>query len=1077
MRETSALAAPEKAKSASSGSEAPGAEWQSRLGALLNDDSNRARKNLVAAFVGQKKDKASGYDYLRALDHCLQTIGSGLVDFWTPPDTAWDLTPPAPLRVWEVRSFVPWSTGWPYEVPENIVQHGRKAVVKDIRNGKKKFELQEYNIERPMLALITDEGSKFFACCWFLTGGLKLRTVWLRDPFHRGWRDWNLAVDHSGWKAVKYQGCLIMNLRHGPWLSSSWWQQTLDGAELHLQESNMNDELFNVFYMPMLRDRRLAGEVGVGSPDHMAALRASVCASKIFQTKGDKVAMRSFWKWIRSMKEFLPHWHEFLMTLLVLGLKSGWFKNGQVPYLHGDAAAGAVEVPEVRGDDVDAAPSASGCNDDKTLKQLRDSCANSCHVAAVLLASDQLHFACKVISELSEPLQIAHDLHVQQMKGAESVELYYIGCAQGEVHETLLRVLRQLRDPKKLEFLDFDIDIVSIKGCSKKHDKMSEFITAKCTEEQSSADALWKFLLNVVKWRSLSMCHYRHGFPGMFALLISSDTRIVAQGLALAKEAWEALVAMEAIRHTDTVAMNLLDAIPFSQWIVVRETLVGLAQWDFKWVPPPILDVWRTVFRSWGQTLVCEDAFNAVKDHQRDSKNLRLSRNRRFYIPVTSKTIATRYHRAEVTPEPQHRQGPARLTETVFESQAVKSTIPDEHLAAIQDANPEWSSFSPISASTVPAAFQLLLACHRAGKLDGAAGSWRSMFAVEGSLIRNRNAEHPFLVLAVNQFGFLGWPCTIGDGEYEWQVFDFGLDHSAGQAAWHAVDDFEQWLVYKVELRGPWACVCKLGMPLAVPTLNLISTSPSVPMLEAACHFGFKGVSEKYLDKLIADLGIILERKGSVKSVLAKVELLIRRIVPGLSDEGVHRCLLWRCKSASTAAEKLLAKFLENASVGPELLEGNDDKDLKQVVRDTKNTSDIVREYVASKKKVGDAAVVGKGSTTLAHAGSQPVGASSSSARPCALRPIEPHKWPEHVQQAKSMLPKKTGCIMQPYPKKRAFQVYYPNPAPPGSTTFTYAAPGCHGYSEGECLAASVRWAWTCHTRETGEMCPFVFAE
>ena len=76
-----------------------------------------------------------------------------------------------------------------------------------------------------------------------------------------------------------------------------------------------------------------------------------------------------------------------------------------------------------------------------------------------------------------------------------------------------------------------------------------------------------------------------------------------------------------------------LQAIPFLREVLFREAMVSMRQWQFKWLPPPVLDMLKTVFQGWCQSETCENGFNAIKDHQRDTKSTATSRIQRHLLP------------------------------------------------------------------------------------------------------------------------------------------------------------------------------------------------------------------------------------------------------------------------------------------------------------------------------------------------------------------------------------------------------------------------------------------------------------
>lgn len=1063
--------------SGTSSSAAGGNSWSDTITSVVHTPGSSSRKALLAQLAALSKERAGAYDYLRALDHTLASVGSGLRDFLVPRDAPWETSAPRPLAEWEERQYIPWQD-WGFEVPRNFEGVGTKSIIKDKRTGRKKTEVAEFFLERPMLVVSCDEGGCFWPNSWFLTGFAQMRGIWLRDPYHRSWNDWKLAVDHSGWKAVKLQGCLIMNLRHGPWLSASWFQQLVEGMEFELCGSGLHDGLFNALYSSIVADHGLDTDADVGSSEHIAMSRRRVAGSDIFRNKGEKVAMRSFYKWVTSMKTFLVHWHEMLLSLLVLGMSAGWFKSGPIPFLDNTALAAAL-VPDNISEQADQAPSAAGCNDDKTLAKLRAACKNGMHVAAVLLATDEVHFACKVIATMSEPLQIEHHTNVKRLKGADAMCDFYVDLAKGGYVSTMIDVWSVLQDTRKLSFMGLDMDADSFGVSVGARADIAHILDTKVQAETSMAKSIVTFAINLLRFRCSSLSLYNHSYPGLFALLCSKDPRTVDLGLRLAKEAWEALAWAEDCRHVSEPIRLLLEQIPMSRWVAIRETLIGLSQWQFQWVPPTIRDVWKTAYCSFGQTLVVEDAFNAVKDHQRDSKNLRMSRINRFFHPIAEKTISRRHGRTEVKPNAADRKGPSRINATAFESQSLPPTVEDKLLRQVMNDKPEWKSFTPLSSVSTIAAFQALLQCHRAKNPEMAGQIWRSKFVQEGTVLRHQREEMPWLALSVTAFGILCWPCEFVDSEAECTIIRPLLDQSQCVPEWRVILHFDDFIVYRFDQCTPFVLKHKHQCEASVDTLGIELTTDGapIPMLHFAATEGFRGIPEPILDRLMRHLGLTLSRGSSTnRSVLAKVEALIRHIIPDIGDKDLETYMKRRCPDKQSN-EVLLNNLLSNSKCTDELLESTDNKEARQLREETATKTTRSREisdYLAAKAKKEmtprpAASGSGKGSGASSSAGPQ------GSKRPSEPRVIERHDWPAHVMQAKAMLPDISGCILQPYPLKNSFQVYYPNAAPPRSKCFSYSTQSASGLTEREAMVNAVRWAWAQHHREQGAECPFLF--
>ena len=88
----------------------------------------------------------------------------------------------------------------------------------------------------------------------------------------------------------------------------------------------------------------------------------------LFSTTGDKVAMRSFWGWVKSMNNnILPGWHTLLAMLCYIGLKQGWFKKGGLPLCAQSTAKDLKELlaPAKKSD------TGGTCDGENTVKEMR----------------------------------------------------------------------------------------------------------------------------------------------------------------------------------------------------------------------------------------------------------------------------------------------------------------------------------------------------------------------------------------------------------------------------------------------------------------------------------------------------------------------------------------------------------------------------------------------------------------------------------------------------------------------------------------------------------------------------------
>jgi hypothetical protein len=127
-------------------------------------------------------------------------------------------------------------------------------------------------------------------------------------------------------------------------------------------------------------------------------------------------------------------------------------------------------------------------------------------------------------------------------------------------------------------------------------------------------------------------------------------------------------------------------------------------------------------------------------------------------------------------------------------------------------------------------------------------------------------------------------------------------------------------------------------------------------------------------------------------------------------------------------------------------------------------------EYLRKQKywKVVEKALESKGcmppsfEPKAAPAGPAPKAKAAAAGKGPASSDIRTWKW----AFAKTQLPVAKGCLIQPYPARSAYQVYYAQSDEyPRSKTWAHKPP----WSEEQVLLACVKWAWLKHESRTGE--------
>jgi hypothetical protein len=814
-----------------------------------------------------------------------------------------------------------------------------------------------------------------------------------------------------------------------------------------------------------------------GTTEHMQKISDSITTDLAFVRKGCKVAMRSFYGWHGQMLNVcLPSWHTLLLVLVHLGLKLGLFTPDNMP-LWGSASQDPAWKPQKpKGA---SSSSAAATHEDAKLEAKRLQCSNTLHFVCMVLASARKHRRCLIIAKVSKECFRWHASEQENLTTPANVARWYANLALGKYLHKMKGIFACLSDINMFKALGLTscIDVDATHGPHGQQGSHQEdwdtnpCLKAHCDDEHDVMGDLWGFSLALFRRRIMSFSHHDASFPGLFALLVSTVPAEVQLGLDASKQAWAAISVAEKVALGNVGVKKLLDAIPFSDWVLVREVLICLAQWDFTWVPPPIEASIKCIFCGWGHSCIDEEAFNKIKDHQRDSKNLRMSRVKRWVWPKTNAVIPGRYKRPEVDQSAAHvpATAPRRLNVEMFESQADKEpSVDDETLKAVT-GRATWKTFTPLGMHAVPAAYQLLLHCSQSDDWDAATTSWRAIFVMVGVALVKKGTSSFVIVLASNQFGVLGWPCQF----YTEKGVDFVrlALHNRAKPTWFPVLAWDAHDVHPLTPIGPATYKYKHKLRGGCDMMHLLA-GPATPILVHAARLAFHGVAGTWLDKLMVARGLLADPS---KSVFSKVEGLVRSILPDLSDPEVASIMQQRAPSRKKDDGTSLLTGA-NAELLTECMESSDKKGALKIMEEFRagdSLSKQVTEYLRTRGLVSSASGSGsksldKGSSSSRKPTQGPKLAQRGAANPGKAPPSLKH------ETAKGYLPQGVkGVILQAYAERRLYQMYYPNENPPRSCSFTYAADGVSGFTETQVLIACLRWAWKCHAAKEGQPCPY----
>ena len=99
------------------------------------------------------------------------------------------------------------------------------------------------------------------------------------------------------------------------------------------------------------------------------------------------------------------------------------------------------------------------------------------------------------------------------------------------------------------------------------------------------------------------------------------------------------MMLLESNRFDYKEVNDLFKAIPFFAWELVRELLVRLAEFGFKFISPCVFRILMLFFHAWGSSLPSELGFKAVRHRASAAENNKIGNNTSWLASSTQSTF------------------------------------------------------------------------------------------------------------------------------------------------------------------------------------------------------------------------------------------------------------------------------------------------------------------------------------------------------------------------------------------------------------------------------------------------------
>lgn len=141
----------------------------------------------------------------------------------------------------------------------------------------------------PNLTLTVDQGSDGWCALNWLLSSQHVNAFIVSDPAHRCWNDCKGALTDVGLFSFVILTTICMNMNFGPFSSSQWWIDGVDGVKSHLQTADAQScPIFLAYIKKILEDKRTdlgatprrwpLSSSGTWAPHGIGRVRKSGCA-------------------------------------------------------------------------------------------------------------------------------------------------------------------------------------------------------------------------------------------------------------------------------------------------------------------------------------------------------------------------------------------------------------------------------------------------------------------------------------------------------------------------------------------------------------------------------------------------------------------------------------------------------------------------------------------------------------------------------------------------------------------------------------------------------------------------------
>ena len=591
--------------------------------------------------------------------------------------------------------------------------------------------ISDHGSLKNLLVLCLDEGKQGWAASHFLTHGLNMNVLAIRDPIHRAVNDWKQAVKQAGLWCIINASTLAFNICYGPWGSESWWSKAKGAARSFINHTDTTDPLF----------RWLENKISSATNDPFFELKPEILEESL-ESKGEHVSLCRWFSWVKAAREHMPMWWPRLAALITAGLETKLFDTNHdflafrstAPALKNQEFLEKLDTCQTAGfiPHQDSMPDSrvhTTQHQDPDVKKIRQASKNTLHACCRVMADDIIYQKCMFIMMASIPF---HDDHGALTKtiahGPQATLQLYASWSFGSWLPAVRKCAAILTDLDALSRCSLTVT----PSVQLEHE--SSYVLAKFEDYQ--CQQLNQLVLRLMSNRIQSMLWHTDDIPGLLASLCHDNPDFQLVGLQRVSGVVQCLRAASA----STIPFASKRAASSSLHIpAVAEIVAGLE--DFTIVPSHIKDRLKFIFSGYGSTEIIEKLFRFLRvEVEYKNINHKVSREKRFSQTVKSNVMEMLGHKDNMlqTGAPGQSIG-SKLDETLFKP----TTLRTKYLSLIASRR-SWPSPTPHKIAEKHgdiALFQLLAPAKGPYKWQDAIKSWHSSLLIPGKIYKPSRQE------------------------------------------------------------------------------------------------------------------------------------------------------------------------------------------------------------------------------------------------------------------------------------------------------------------------------------------------